>query len=126
MPAGSRLTIVGLLVAAIAVVLGTTVVPTHVTFGAGSLRCGTVFRPDRNSEIAPLCGPAGANQLRQTLFLGAALVVLAFPPLILGRTRAGHPAVWVAWGAIILLAAILGVARLGLVEYAAEGVFFDL
>lgn len=127
MPAGLRLTIAGLVVAAIAVVLGTTVVPTHVTFGAGALRCGTVFRPDRNSEIAPLCGPAGANHLRQTLFLGAALAVLAFLPLIFGRTRAGHhPAVWVAWGAIVLLTAILGVARLGLVEYAAESVFFDL
>lgn len=127
MPAGSRLTIAGLVVAVIAVILGTTVVPTHVTFGAGSLRCGTVFRPDRNSEIAPVCGPAGANQLRQTLFLGAALVMLALLPLILGRTRAGHhPAVWMGWGAVILLTAILGVARLGLVEYSADGVFFDL
>lgn len=127
MPASSRLTIAGLVVAVIAVILGTTVVPTHVTFGAGAHRCGTVFRPDRNSEIAPLCGAAGANQLRQTLFLGAALVVLAFLPLIFGRTRAGHhPAVWVAWGAMILVAAILGVARLGLVEYSAESVFFDL
>ncbi len=54
-------------------------------------------------------------------------MVLAFLPLILGRTRAGrHPVVWVGWGAIILVTAILGVARLGLVEYSADGVFFDL
>lgn len=57
------MTVAGLLLATVAVVVGTTVIPTHVTFGARALRCGTVLRPDRKSEIAPICGPAGANHL---------------------------------------------------------------
>ena len=52
MSTATRLPLAGLLTAAIAVVIGTTAVPTHVTFGAGSMRCGTVLRPERNSEIA--------------------------------------------------------------------------
>ncbi|MDQ3640862.1 MAG: hypothetical protein M3450_05170 [Actinomycetota bacterium] len=79
------------------------------------------------SEIAALCGRAGANHLRATLFVGGVLVVLAVLPLILERTRPGiHPVTWTTWAFVMVLATILGVASLGLAEYAPEGVFFDL
>lgn len=127
MSTARRLTLAGLLVAAIAVVVGTTVVPTHVTLGAGSIRCGTVLRPDRDSEIAPLCGPAGANHLRAALGVGAFLAILAAVPVVVEWRHPGqHLLLWAAWGVFTLLAAVVGVASLGMVEYAPESVFFDL
>jgi hypothetical protein len=103
------------------------VVPTHVAFGAGSLRCGTVIRPDRNSEIAGACGPAGANQLRVALIVGAFLVALASLPAIVQWIRPGdHARLWAIWGVLILVAAVAGVASLGMVEYAPKSLFFDL
>lgn len=127
MSTAARLTVAGLLLAVIAVVVGTTVVPTHVTLGAGSLRCGTVLHPDRDSEIAPLCGPAGANHLRAALAVGTFLAVLAIVPVLVQWRRPGrHSAVWAVWGVAILFAAILGVAGLGMVEYAPKSIFFDL
>lgn len=121
-----RLTLAGLLLAAIAVVIGT-VVPTHVTLGGGSIRCGTVRRPDRDIDIAPLCGPAGANHLRAALAVGAFLAVLAVVAVIVHSRRPGqHLSLGVAWGVIMVVATVNGVARLGLVEYAPESVFFDL
>ncbi len=127
MSTATRLTVAGLLTAAIAVVIGTTVVPTHVTFGAGSVRCGTVLRPDRDSEIAPFCGPAGANHLRAALAVGTVLALLALVPVLVHwRRPERHTALWATWSVIMLFAAIVGIAALGLVEYAPPSVFFDL
>jgi hypothetical protein len=127
MTIAARMTLAGLLLAAVAVVVGTTVIPTHVTFGAGALRCGTVLRPDRNSEIAPICGSAGANHLRAALAVGAFLAVLAIFPMVVQWIRPGpHAALWAAWGVTMLIAAVVGVAGLGLVEYSPPSVFFDL
>jgi hypothetical protein len=127
MSTGARLSVAGLLLAVVAVVVGTTVVPTHVTLGAGSLRCGTVLHPDRDSEIAPLCGPAGANNLRAALAVGTFLAALAIVPLVVQWRRPGqHPALWAAWGVVMLIVAVVGVAALGMVEYAPKSTFFDL
>jgi len=127
MSTGARLTLAGLLVAAMAVVIGTTIVPTHVTFGAGSLRCGTVLRPDRDSEIAPVCGPAGANHLRATLVRGGILVVIAIVPIVFEWRRPGeHRDLWVGWAVVLVVVTVIAVASLGLVEYAPKSVFFDL
>lgn len=127
MTVAARLTLAGLLLASAAVVVGTTVVPTHVTLGAGALRCGTVLRPDRNTEIAPVCGPTGANHLRAALAVGAFLAVLAVFPMVVQWLRPRqYAALWAAWGVIMLMAAVVGVVSLGLVEYAPESVFFDL
>ena len=127
MSIAARLTLAGVLLAAIAVLIGTTIVPTHVTFGAGAIRCGTVLRPDRNIEIAPVCGPAGANHLRATLAVGALLAALAVVPVVVQwRSPGQHLSFWTAWGVTMAVAAVLGVTWLGLVEYSAEGVFFDL
>jgi len=125
---GARLTLAGLLVAAIAVVVGTTMVPTHVTFGAGSLRCGTVLHPDSSSEIALLCGPAGAHHLRAALIVGGILAVIAFVPLVVEWRRPGqHRGLWAGWAMVLAVATGVAVAGLGFfVEYAPKSVFFDL
>lgn len=38
----------------------TVLIPVRVTFGGGSLRCGTVLHPDRLSETADVCGSSDA------------------------------------------------------------------
>ncbi|MGI8809739.1 MAG: hypothetical protein ACR2KK_18245 [Acidimicrobiales bacterium] len=127
MPPAYRLTLAGLALAVIAVVVGTTVVPTHVTFGAGSIRCGTVLHPDRDSEVAPFCGLAGADHLRAALLVGAFLVVLACMPAVVHRFRPRrYAALWAAWAVTIALVAVVGVASLGVVEYMPDSVYFDL
>jgi|GEM_PF-3162755 len=127
MSVAARLTLAGLLVAGVAVVVGTTVVPMHVTVGAGPLRCGTVLRPDRSGETAPLCGAVGADHLRAALAVGAFLAMLAFVPVLVQWRRPGrHLALWTAWAAVMLVIAVVGVIRLGLLEYAPESSFFDL
>ena len=42
------------------------------------------------------------------------------------RRPGRHLSLWTAWGVITLVAAVLGIAWLGVVEYAPESVFFDL
>ena len=87
-----------------------------------------MLRPDRDVEVAPLCGPAGAKHLRAALALGALLAVLAAVPALVQWTRPGrHLSLWAAWAVTMLTAAVVGVAWLGFaVEYAPESVFFDL
>lgn len=128
MSTGARLTLAGLLVAAIAVVVGTTIVPTHVSFGAGSLRCGTVLHPDSSSEIALLCGPAGAHHLRAALIAGGILAVIALVPLAVAWKRPGQRrALWAGWAVVLVVTTVIAVAGLGFfVEYAPKSVFFDL
>ncbi len=128
MRTGARLTLAGLSLVVFVVVIGTTVVPTHVTLGAGSLRCGTVLSPDRNSEVAPLCDQAAVNHLRAVLAIGAILTAIALAPLVVAWRHPGrHGALGVAWGAIMLVGAAVGVAAMGwFVEYAPDSVFFDL
>jgi hypothetical protein len=47
--------LVGLYAAAVWFVAATVFIPVRVTFGAGSVRCGTVLHPDRVSEVANVC-----------------------------------------------------------------------
>jgi hypothetical protein len=110
------------------VVIGITVVPTHVTPGNGSIPCGTVLRPDRDSEVAALCGPAGANQLHAVVVEAAVLAGVALIPLAVAWKRPEpHPALWAAWAAIMVAAVLLAVADLGwFVEYAPKRIFVDL
>ena len=127
MSVGARLTVAGLGLAVLAVAIGVWLVPPHVSLGAGSIRCGTVLRPDRSSEVAPLCGAAGANHLRATLGVGGVLAVLALVPLLLDwRRPRRRPALWAGWAAMTLVVAIVGVASLGMVEYTPDSMFFDL
>ena len=121
------MTVAGLSVAAIAVVVGVAVVPTHVSFANGSIRCGTVLRPDRSSDLANACGPAGANQLRATLAMGLVLALLALVPLLIARLFRTQPwAVWATWAVLTLTVPVVGVAWLGIgVEYTPSSVFVD-
>ena len=123
---GVRLSIVGLAVAVIAVLLGTTVLPTHVTFGAGSVGCGTVLHPDRGTEVRDYCPRAGANQLRAALGLGGVLVLTALTPLAIGRFLQRRRAAWAVWAVGYSIIAIAGTALLGMLEYSPPGRFFDL
>lgn len=128
MSTGARLTLAGLSLVVAALVVGTMIIPTHVTFGAGSLRCGTVLRPERKSEVAPLCDRAAQNHLRAVLVIGAVLTAIALAPLAVASRRPGrHVVLAVGWAATMVLATILAVAVMGwVVEYAPDSIFFDL
>jgi hypothetical protein len=127
MSPGARLTVAGLALAGAIVLLGVTVVPTHVTFGAGSLRCGTVLYPDRSSEVSRFCGATGANQLHAVLIVGAVLGALALGPVALGRKRAGDLSPVLAVFAVLFLClAALAVAWLATVEYSPPVPVFPL
>jgi len=127
MTTGLRLTLAGLGLVVVTVVVGLTVVPTHVTLGAGSLRCGTVLSPDRTTEIAPLCDRAASNQLRAVLLRGGLLAAIALVPLATWKAPRPHVAVWIAWATVMLVAALLVLADVGwFVEYAPRSAFFDL
>lgn len=105
----------------------TTVVPLHLNFRAGSLRCRPVLRPDLHNEISPQCPTAGAHQLHGALLLGAVLVVLALLPLLLARTRLGRdPRFLGVWAVVLVVPAIAGGALLGLAEYHPSSLFVDL
>lgn len=118
MSPGLRITLVGLAVAVLAVLIGTTVIPTHVTPANGSIRCGTVLHPDRDGAVADLCGPAGAHQLRAALMVGAILAILATPPAFVGRmSRRRRRISWMLWGAVFLTSVVVAVLWLSINEY---------
>ena len=97
-PLATRLLLAGLALALVAFLFGVAVVPTHVSFGGGSLRCGTVVRPDR-SELGAVCDRAAANQLRAALVLTGILTALAcIPFLVEWRRPARYPRLWVLTG----------------------------
>lgn len=126
MSLGPRLLLVGLTLALVAFLFGVAIVPTHVSFGAGSLRCGTVVRPDR-SELGAVCDRAAANQLRATLVLTAILTALASIPFVVEwRRPAQYSRLWVPWGAVLLFIAVTGVAGLAMLDYSPKSVFIDL
>lgn len=126
MSLGPRLLLAGLTLALVAFLFGVAVVPTHVSFGAGSLRCGTVVRSDR-SELGAVCDRAAANQLRATLVLTAVLTALACIPFVVEWQRpTRYSRLWVPWGAVMLFAAVIGVASLAMLDYTPKSVFIDL
>jgi hypothetical protein len=82
MTRAARLSVVGYLLAAALFVAGYAILPTRVTFGAGSLRCGTSLHPDVDSEIADVCPAIGRERLEDTVIATAifALVPAALTP----------------------------------------------
>jgi hypothetical protein len=121
-----------IITAVLVVVVGTTIIPTHVALGGGSLRCGTVWHPDRGSEIAGwarLCDRAAAEHLRVSLGVGGFLAVLALVPLLFGRVRSAgvRRMLCALWGIGFVAATFAAVAWLGWgVEYSPPSVTFDL
>jgi hypothetical protein len=77
----------GLVIAAVAFAVLTTAVPAHATFGAGTLRCGTVLRPARATEIGYHCAEATAHQLHTAAVIAIALAGLAFAPAVIRPNR---------------------------------------
>jgi hypothetical protein len=62
-------------------VAATVLIPVRVTFGAGSLRCGTVLHPDTASEIGDVCPEVTDDRLREawpTSALFAGFTALSF------------------------------------------------
>ena len=124
---GIRLTVAGLVVAALAVAVGLAVVPIRLALGAGSVGCGTVLRPDRGGELSAACDTVVADHRRATLTVGAVLAVLAAIPVVAGRRflRSGSKA-WAAWAVVFVAVAVAGVAWLATVASVPSSVFFDL
>lgn len=126
MSLGPRLLLAGLTLALVEFLFGVAVVPTHVSFGGGSLRCGTVVRPGL-SGLGAVCDRAAANQLRAALVLTAILTALACIPLVVEwRRPARYSRLWVPWGAVMLFTAVIGVAGLVMLDYMPKRVFIDL
>ncbi|MEY2452241.1 MAG: hypothetical protein QOD92_1815 [Acidimicrobiaceae bacterium] len=120
-----RVSILALSVMVLVFVLGTAAIPTHVSFAAGSLRCGTVLRPERASEIAPFCGAAGHHQLWYTVRTCALLTAFALVPLglrVVG-VRAGR-GVSAAFLSGFVVVAVFGTVLIGFVDYSPP-LFFD-
>ncbi|MGH9165278.1 MAG: hypothetical protein ACRDZW_07200 [Acidimicrobiales bacterium] len=103
--------------------------PTHVTLGAGSLRCGTALAPDDGSELADVCPGARGHHLRAAVAAAAALAVIAASPLfapVVSRRDPGRPAL-VATVVLWVIAAAIALAILGwFVEYSPPGDVFKL
>lgn len=104
------------LLAATATILlaGLAVVPVHVTAGAGSLRCGTILRPD-TTEMGEWCARARWPHVLATIGLAVLLALLALVLLI--RRWAAQPrlvmgvvAAWMLVAAVGLIWLALGVA----------------
>jgi hypothetical protein len=70
------------MIAAALFVAGYAFIPTRVTFGAGSLRCGTSLHPEDMSEIAEVCPAVGRERLEETTIATAmfAFVAAALTP----------------------------------------------
>ena len=111
----SRLALAPLLGAVIVVWLGIAVIPMHISLGAGSLRCGTAWAPDTNSEIRrvnDLCREARAPHVRASLMAGVLLAVLALPAVAIARwpnpTRRLALAGWLLLWVLAAAAALAG------------------
>lgn len=94
---------------ALFIAMALAVVPMHVTFGAGSLRCGTVLDPDTKGEIGEVCPRARGQHRSASLGAGAVLGLIALIPLVTpaatGRDagRAVLAAVASLWVVVMLL-----------------------
>ncbi len=114
---------------ALALVIATAVMPMHVTFGAGSVRCGTVLEPDTTSEIGDVCPKARGTHLGAAVGSGVLLALVALfplvPPVVAGN-RASR--LWLvtsimAW----IVFATLALAWIGTsVEYSPPADVFEL
>ena len=64
------------MLAAALFVAGYAFIPTRVTFGAGSLRCGTSLHPDADSEIADVCPAIGRERLEDVAIATATFALV--------------------------------------------------
>lgn len=114
---------------ALVFVLALTVVPMHVTLGAGSLQCGTVISPDTDSEIGALCPDARRSHLNSSLGVVAVLAAIAAFPWVAAALGAGRGTrvLLGGWALMWCISAALGLAWLGFfAEYSPPHEVFDL
>jgi hypothetical protein len=78
--------LIGVLSAVVWFVSATAVIPVRVTRGAGSLRCGTVLKPDTASEIGDLCPRVTHERLRDTWPATATFTVVTVLAVVGGRS----------------------------------------
>lgn len=91
------------------------------------MRCGTVWHPDRTSEIARYCGKAGAEQFRASLTAGAFLACLGLSAMLIGRLPGRlRGVVFAVWIAVFLTGTAMALLALAVSEYAPRGTVFDL
>lgn len=86
MSSPGRLAVIGIVVAGAFFLASFAVIPIRVSFGAGSLRCGTALHPDRDAEISRLakaCPEAGQDRLREATVGALVLLVIGQVPLVL-------------------------------------------
>jgi hypothetical protein len=120
---GVRLSVAGLALALVVFVLGTVVIPTRVSFGAGSMRCGTVLHPMAIRGAVPkVCGRAGANQLRATSALSGVMAVFSAIPWVLDRLFRRPRAAWTTWALLYTAFAAAGLLFLWLLKYSSPSI----
>lgn len=81
-----RLSTIGIVLAVTFFVASFALIPVRVSFGAGSVRCGTALNPDRDGEpsrLAEACPEAGHERLREATVGAVGLLVIGLLPLAL-------------------------------------------
>ena len=83
---------IGLLSAALLVLLGIFVVPVRVGFGAGRIRCGSAVSPYTGEGLSHPCREAAERRLRQTAVAAGAFIASAVVVgLLLAKRPIAHP-----------------------------------
>jgi hypothetical protein len=100
---------VGVVIAVLWFVAATMLIPTRVTLGAGSLRCGTVVAPDTGSEVGRYCGDVTAQRLREAWWTTAVLAVAAAAPLAFIRSSQRSRVARSAVTALVVTVWLLGI-----------------
>ncbi len=77
----ARLAVTGYALACLLFVAGYALIPTRVTGGAGSVRCGTALHPDRVNEVRAVCPAIGRQRLEDTVIVTALFALVAAAPL---------------------------------------------
>ncbi len=80
MTRAARLSLIGLVLAAFLFIAGFALIPTRVSGGAGSVRCGTSLQPDTKNEVRHLCPAVGRQRLEDT---AVATAIFALVPATL-------------------------------------------
>ena len=103
--------VAGLLVAAIVILLGVLAVPVRVTFGAGSIRCGSAYAPYTGEGLRDPCSRAARERIRDAAVAGAVFASTGLAAAIAvrrsGATRGLVVAVLCTLWVLALAAAIL-------------------
>jgi hypothetical protein len=93
MSLSARLSLVGVALAGAFFLAAFAFIPTRVSFGAGSVRCGTSLHPERDSEISRLarvCPEVGHQRLLEAGAVTALFAAIGLVPLALRQSIENH------------------------------------